>query len=29
MLATEVEFEPKAEMTTVEVRDPSWASESL
>ena len=28
MLATEVKFEPEAEMTTVEVQDPVWASES-
>jgi predicted RNase H-like HicB family nuclease len=28
MLATEVKFEPEAEMTTVEVHDPVWASES-
>jgi len=28
MLATEVKFEPEAEMATVEVRDPGWASES-
>jgi len=28
MLATEVKFEPEAEMTTVEIRDPGWASES-
>ena len=29
MLATEVKFEPEAEMTTVEVHDPVWANESL
>jgi predicted RNase H-like HicB family nuclease len=28
MLATDVTFEPDAEMTTVEIRDPKWASES-
>ena len=28
MLATEVKFEPEAEMTTVEVHDPVWANES-
>ena len=28
MLATEVKFEPEAEMTTVEVQDPVWANES-
>jgi predicted RNase H-like HicB family nuclease len=28
MLATEVTFEPDAEMTTVEIPDPKWASES-
>jgi predicted RNase H-like HicB family nuclease len=28
MLATDVAFEPDAEMTTVEIPDPKWASES-
>jgi len=28
MLATEVNFEPGAEMTTVEVPDPEWVSHS-
>ena len=28
MLATEAKFEPEAEMTTVEVHDPSWANQS-
>ena len=28
MLATDVTFEPDAEMTTVEIPDPKWASES-
>jgi predicted RNase H-like HicB family nuclease len=28
MLATDVTFEPDAEMTTVEIPDPKWANES-
>ena len=28
MLATDVSFEPGAQMTTVEVPDPEWATES-
>ncbi len=28
MLVTEVSFEPEAQMTTVEVPDPEWVSES-
>jgi predicted RNase H-like HicB family nuclease len=28
MLATDVTFEPEAEMTTVEIPDPKWANES-
>jgi predicted RNase H-like HicB family nuclease len=27
MLATEVEFAPGAQMTTIEIADPSWGSE--
>jgi len=29
MLATEIAFEPEAQMTTVEVPDPEWVSHSL